>query len=210
MENIIGNGGVFTLMKYIFAISGNARAGKDSTADILAKLLNGKLTKVPIARSLKYIAKDYFGYNGTHNNEDRKILQTLGTDIIREKLHKPIFHIQQSCDVIEIIQDYYDYIILPDLRFDNEAFYLRTTFLDKVIFLKVERIDDNKDDNLTSEQHNHKSENGLVLFKDYDYIIKSKSGLDNLENVIKDVMGEFIEKQNESEIKKYYNQYCSF
>jgi hypothetical protein len=197
-------------MKYIIAISGAARAGKDSTVDILIKLLKGKSTKVSMARDLKYIAQDYFGYKGTHDNEDRKILQVLGTDIIREKLHKPIFHVKRACETIEIIQDCYDYIFCPDVRFDNEAYYLRTIFGNKVIFIKVERIGQNEDDNLTENQRKHKSENGLILFEDYDYIIKSETGLDKLENEILKDMGKFIQNQNEQDIKTFFNQYCSW
>lgn len=187
-------------MKYIIGIVGQARAGKDSTADILSKLLQGKSTKVPMARELKNLAKDYFGYTGTHNNEDREILQKLGTDIIREQLNKSMFHVERACETIEIIQDYYDYIFCPDLRFDNEIYGLKARFLDKVKIIKVERIDENKDDNLTESQHQHRSENGINLFNEYDYIIRSQSGLNNLESEIKKVLGNFIENQKILEI----------
>ena len=180
-------------MKKIIAISGLARSGKDSTADILIKLLNGKSTKVPMAYTLKYIVKDFFGYTGTHNNSDREILQKLGTDIIRQKLNKPLFHVQHTCDIIDVIQNEYDYIFVPDVRFENEYYGLKARFGDKVIMVKVERMDENKQDNLTSEQKNHPSETGMSKFKNYDYVIKSKSGLDSLEGEIKKVMCELFE-----------------
>jgi dephospho-CoA kinase len=194
----------------VIGITGAARSGKDSTADILAKLLNGRSCKVAMARELKYLARDYFGYKDIKDEADRKILQELGTDTIRIKLHKPLFHVQRACETIEIIQDKYDFIFCPDVRFDNEAYYLQSNFLDKVIFIKVERIGENQDDNLTAEQHNHKSENALVTFKDYDYIIKSETGLDKLKNEIKKVMKNFIDEyRQETEIEKFYRQYCS-
>jgi dephospho-CoA kinase len=194
----------------VISISGAARSGKDSTADILAKLLNGKSTKVAMARDLKYIARDYYGYKDIKDEEDRKILQELGTDTIRLKLRKPLFHVKRACETIEIIQDKYDFIFCPDVRFDNEARYLQANFLDKVIFIKVERIGGNQDDNLTEIQHKHKSENALITFKDFDYIIKSATGLDKLEDEIKRVMGDFITKYKQtSGMDTFYKQYCS-
>lgn len=184
-------------MKKIIALSGLARSGKDSTADILVELLQGKSTKVPMARELKHIAQEYFDFKGSHNIHDREILQKLGTDIIRKRLNKPLFHVQHACDVIDIIQDNYNYIFCPDIRFENEYYYLKAKYGDKLIIINVQRTDENKNDNLTTEQHEHPSETGMNNFKHYDYIIKSKSGLDELEEEIKKEMKDFLEEQND-------------
>jgi dephospho-CoA kinase len=209
LEISVRTGGKTSMIKVI-GITGAARSGKDSTADILAKLLNGRSCKVEMARELKYLARDYFGYKDIKDEADRKILQELGTDTIRIKLQKPLFHVKRACETIEIIQDKYDFIFCPDVRFDNEARYLQACFLDKVIFIKVERIGFNQDDNLTAKQHKHKSENALITFKDFDYIIKSETGLDKLEDEIKKVMNDFIVQYKVSSVMDtFYRQYCS-
>ena len=95
-------------------------------------------------------------------------------------------HVQHACDVIDVISDSYDYIFCPDIRFSNEFYYLKAKYGDKIIFINVKRKGINEDDNLTEEQHSHPSEKGLDGFTNYNFIIESESGLDNLEREIKD------------------------
>jgi hypothetical protein len=177
-------------LKQIFLISAKAQNGKDSTSDIMMKYLDGKSTKVSLARDLKSICQEYLGWDGSKNELGREILQKTGTDKIRKEFGWEVFHAHRVYETIKIIEDAYDYIFVPDTRFRNEVFYLQAMFPDKVTTIRVKR--NNFISPLTKEQQIHISETDLDDFK-FDYYIKSDSGLNNLEKV---VLNEIISKIN--------------
>lgn len=162
-------------------ISGKAQNGKDSTADILMNYLKGKSIKLSLADYLKYICKKYYGWNGEKDEKGRSLLQFVGTDLIRDKLGWQNFHVDRICQDIKIAENEYDYFLIPDTRRKNEIYITQGMFPDKVITIRVERI--GFESPLTLEQQNHISETDLDNFK-FDYYIKSKSGLDKLENEV--------------------------
>ena len=165
-------------MKQIFLISGKAQAGKDSTANFLKQKLPGKSLIIHNADYLKYIAKEYMGWNGQKDKQGRALLQWLGTDKIRLELKKPLFWVDKTCEVIEILEDTYDYFIVSDVRFSNEVFFPKARFPRLVTTIRVERL--NFYNGLTEEQQRHLSEIDLDDF-DFDYRVISENGLDNLE-----------------------------
>jgi len=171
-------------------ISGKAQFGKDSTANFLKEKLNGKTLILHNADYLKYIAKEYMGWDGKKDDVGRELLQKLGTEKIRIGMKRPLFWVEKSCDVIDILSDSYDYFIIPDTRFINECHLPKARFPKKVITIRVERLD--FDNGLTEEQKKHYSETELDNF-DFDYIIHSKSGLDNLEVEVNRIIP-FLEK----------------
>ncbi len=189
---------------HIFLIGGKARHGKDSLADIIMKKLNGKSVKIAMADYLKFIAKQYYGWDGAKDVEGRYLLQRLGTDKIRDQLGWDTFHVERVCQDIKIIEDTYDYVFIPDARFKNEMFYTQAKFPYNTTTLHVERL--GFESPLTDEQQRHKSENDLEGFI-YDYEIKSGDGLDKLEDQVDLVLGDFIKELN---MKKFYNQYSSY
>jgi hypothetical protein len=168
-------------LKQIYAISGKGRNGKDCTADIMMKILQGKSTKVSLARDLKYICKDYLGWDGTKDGENRNILIDVGTKKIRNEFGWSTFHVHRAYETIKIIEDAYDYIYIPDCRFVNEIRYLQAMFPNLLTTIRVERL--NFESPLTLEQQQSETETSLDNFT-FDYYIKSESGLDNLEKEI--------------------------
>lgn len=165
-------------MKKIFTISGFAQHGKDSVANFMKQKLNGKTLIIHNADYLKYIAKEYLQWNGEKDDVGRTLLQQLGTENTKIKLNKPFFWIEKVCDIIEITQDIYDFYIIPDTRFYSEIYYPLSRFPNNIFTIRVNRL--NFDNGLSVEQKNHISETELISFT-YDYIIRSESGLDNLE-----------------------------
>ena len=168
-------------MKQIFTISGNAMAGKDTTANFLKTKLHGSTLILHFADYLKIIARKYLGWDGNKDKKGRTILQWLGTDRVRVELNKPLFWATNVCDTIEIVYDEYDFFCIPDCRFPNEIFYPKSRFPGFVTSLQVIRA--NFDNGLTEKQKQHSSEIALDNFK-FDYIIESKSGLDYLEKAV--------------------------
>lgn len=167
-------------------ISGKGRHGKDSTADILMKKLEGKSTKVAIARDLKLICSEYLGWDGIKSEDGREMLQQIGTDKIRKEMKWDAFHVHRTYETIKIIEDYFDYIFVCDVRFKNEIHYLSAMFPEKVVSIKVNRL--NFKSPLTLEQQQHESETNLDDFDKFDYYISSHSGLDNLEQAIDNIL----------------------
>jgi len=165
-------------VKQIFLISGKAMSGKDSTANLLKEKINGKSLIIHNADYLKYIAKEYMGWNGQKDKQGRALLQNLGTEKVRMGLGKPLFWVEKSCDVIDILKDDYDYFLIPDTRFRNEVFLPNARFPSCVTSIRVERL--NFYNGLTEEQQQHLSEIDLDNF-DFDYRVISENGLDNLE-----------------------------
>lgn len=190
-------------MKQIYLISGKAQNGKDSTADIMMKYLDGKSIKIPFAKYLKIICKDYFNWSGEKDEIGREILQKTGTELIRDKLGWQNFHANRVYEDIKIAGEAYDYFFVPDTRRKNEIYYLQAMFPDKVTTIRVERLGFKSP--LTEEQLKHISETDLNNFK-FDYYIKSESGLDNLENEILRVV--FNKENKEYEMKKFFDRYC--
>ena len=165
-------------MKRIVLLSGKARSGKDSTAIFLKQKLDGSTLIIHNADYLKYMCMQYLGWDGSRNETSRKLLQELGTDKIRAT--RPMFWIERTCDVIDILQDKYDYFVVADTRFKNEIWYPKARFPTPglVTTVRITRTDYESD--LTPEQKNHYSEIDLDNFE-HDYYVYSKSGLNNLE-----------------------------
>lgn len=169
-------------MEKIILISGKSGNGKSTVANLFKKLLENKGNKVlivPFAKYLKQYLKEYYGWDGvTKDKEYRCKAQVLGTDMIRKKLHKPLFHVKRICEDIEIIRDLFDYVIIDDCRFLNELTYTVSQFPHKTISLRINRL--NFKTKLTKEQLEHPSETDLDNYKNFDYTIWAKEGMDRL------------------------------
>lgn len=182
-------------MKKVILISGKAENGKTTTAKILKSRLEENGNKVIITRYayyLKDLATRYCNWDGIKDEEGRKLLQSLGTDIIRQKLNKPNFHVGRICEDIEICQDYVDYVIIDDTRFPNEIYYPKAMFGDCVVSLRVNRVNEDGtpfSSALTGEQKKHLSEIALDSFDEFDYVIKAKK-LEDIDTAVKYIIKE--------------------
>lgn len=176
----------------VITVSGKAEAGKDFLAGILKEKLESKGKKVIIvhyADYLKFISKQYFGWDGTKSEEGRKILQTVGTEIVRKR--NPDFWVNIACMLLKVFKDDYDYAIIPDCRFPNEIEIMKSEF--NTLSVNIIRL--NYENHLTPEQRLHPSEVSLDNYN-FDIILSAQSGREyveleanNLLNIIKAVEG---------------------
>ncbi len=153
----------------VYLISGKARHGKDTIGNFIQEIYESKGLKVcrsQISKYLKVYIKDYFGWDGKEETKPRTLLQELGTDIIREKLNKPRFFIDRTIEDIEILGNFFDVMIITDIRLPLEITSIKERF-DDVVTINIERI--NFESPLTDKQQHHKIENAMEDFKDYDY-----------------------------------------
>lgn len=170
-------------MKKIILISGKASHGKNQLADYIKENLESTGERVAItafARHIKSLLKDYMNWGGEKTDYWRSVLQKLGTDRIRNEMNDVNFHVSRLCTDVSVLEDEFDYFIVPDTRFVNECTLTKSNFgLGKVIDIRIVRTDYSSP--LTLEQQQHKSETALDNYN-FSYTIINDGDLDSLRN----------------------------
>ena len=167
----------------IFLISGRARNGKGTVSKLLKEKLeekNFKVCEIQVMRTLKGYLKDYFNWDGTEETKPRKMLQQIGTDIIREKMNKEYFHIDRLTEDIEILSNFFNVFIVNDIRLPLEIETIKERF-NNVISVNVTR--EGYVSPLETSEQVHITELALNNYEKFDYEIVNKS-LNDLENDI--------------------------
>ena len=164
----------------VLCIAGGATHGKTLTANVLKEILEDYDKNVLIlsyANYLKYMCKQYFGWNGLKDEAGRTLLQRVGTNLARG--NNPDIWVNVIGETILALHTEYDVFILDDARFPNEIIDLIEKFNLNVRSLKVNRL--NYTGGLTEEQLNHPSE---TAFNDYefDYYINFEDGFKNVQD----------------------------
>lgn len=165
-------------MAVVIPIAGEARHGKDTLASFLKAELEERGKRVFILRYadyLKFIAKEYFGWNGNKDEAGRSLLQTLGTDVIRSR--NEFFWIDAVLNVIGIFHIDYDYFLIPDARFPNEITELHDISWETI---SVKVVREHFENDLNQIQRQHSSETSLEDFE-FDFVISHKT-LEELES----------------------------
>jgi hypothetical protein len=182
----------------IYLIGGKARHGKSTTARIIKEeyeRLGKNAAITSYGRYIKDYAKNYFGWDGKEETKPRDLLQYLGTEIIRGKLHKHDFFVKRMIDDIEILSYFFDVIIIDDARLEIEVEIPKKHF-DKFTSIKI--IRDNFDNGLTSTQKNDLTEIDFDDYKGFEYCIHNDGTIDDLRDKIKEVINkeDFNEKND--------------
>jgi phosphomevalonate kinase len=176
-------------MKKIILISAKAQHGKDTFANMLKDRLEAKGNKIVIDHFAKYIKnlmKEYYHWDGTTKNEEiREKLQWLGTERIKEDLNYKCFHAKRLAEDFQIVQDDFDYFLIPDTRFKDEIFIMKAMFPNQVITVRIQR--DNFTGGLTEEQLKHKSEIDLDDFR-FDLKIQNNGTLEDLKEKVEAII----------------------
>ena len=176
----------------IICISGKAQNGKDTTATIMAEVLKAHGSRVLVAHYgdlVKYVCKTFFDWDGEKDEKGRTLLQYVGTDKIRA--HSPNYWVDFIISILNIFDNEWDYVLLPDCRFPNEYEIYRHHDMDAVL-LRVVRPNFNSP--LTPEQQRHPSETALDNYK-YDATIVNSGSMEDLkaavENFVSALKGEY-------------------
>ena len=164
-------------MPKFICISGKARHGKDTVADMMRSELETRNSRVLVthyADLLKYICKTYFGWDGNKDEAGRTLLQQVGTDCVRAQ--NPNFWVDFVLQIAALFADKWDYIIIPDTRFPNEISRIKEKFA--AVHIRVVR--DQAAGNLTQAQSVHESE---VALDDVppDYLIENSGSMVDLQ-----------------------------
>lgn len=172
----------------VITISGHAEAGKDTVANQIKMQLedlkfDNKIAIIHYADMLKFLCKTLYGWNGRKDERGRELLQQVGTNIVREK--QPDYWVNIVSTIIEMFQDEFDYFLIPDCRFPNEAAVMKDRF--NAMAIKVVRP--GYENHLTPEQRLHPSETAMDDYE-FDYVINNP-GTEGLEDNVAD----FIHKK---------------
>jgi hypothetical protein len=182
-------------MKKLILVSGKAQHGKDSSAEILYDLLPGNKTILHFGDHAKEVAKKYYGWSGKKDEEGRKKLQYVGTELIRKRNND--YWANMIFNLIDVIGEDFDYILIADTRFHNEIDIARLRYSDKVETLRVNRV--HFESELSPLQKQHISETELDDYI-FDYTISVENGLDNLREALTNMLAysDFFRKKSAS------------
>ena len=171
----------------VILVSGKAQNGKDTVAQIMATSLknDGKHVLVThYADLLKFICKNYFGWNGEKDEAGRRMLQYVGTDVIRKQ--NPSLWVDFVALMLKYFQENWDYVIIPDCRFPNEVSTMVDHGFDTV---HIRALRDGLKTPPTEEQQKHPSETALDDVVP-DYYIHNDGTLDDLTRSINNLIKE--------------------
>ena len=158
-------------LEKIYILSGKARCGKDTVADIIEEYFKDK--KV-IKLSYSYYLKDYLKRMNMYDetNKPRSLMQDFGQNLLRKI--NPNFLIDRLLEDIEVFSYFYDIIIITDARMKDEIIIPKKRY-NNVKTIRVVR--NNYDNGLTEEGKNDITETNLDDFKEFDEIIENDSNL---------------------------------
>lgn len=161
--------------KRIYLIGGRARTGKGTVSNILKEEYEKRgfrVCEIQIMRTLKGYLKDYFGWDGREETKPRKMLQQMGTEMIREQMNKPFFHIDRLTEDILVLSNYFDVFIVDDIRLPQEIEMMRERF-SSVVSIHITREDYTSP--LEQDEQKHITELALDNYENFDYKIVNSS-----------------------------------
>ena len=182
----------------IIGLVGNLGVGKDFITEnfLLPYFGKDKCQIISMADSLKvelmvHMNIDFDKLYIKKDKDSRKLLQVYGTDIMRRKHGEDIW-IRYVDAWIKVNQNRgKEVIIIPDIRFQNEAEYIKKN---NGILIKIEADDRNKDktnDEKLKNETKHESELGISLIKCNYLIDNSKKNQNNVKKELYDYLSRF-------------------
>lgn len=194
-------------MKKIICISGKAQHGKTTTANLMKSILEARDERVLITSNaglVKYVCREFFGWDGKKDDAGRALLQYVGTDIIRKK--DPDYWVHFLLDMMTFFEDEWDYVIIDDCRFPNEIDEWLFDGFD-VCHVRVNR--DGFDSPLTDEAKAHKSEHALDNALP-DFVIDNSGSISELKESVEIVLRWITGNMTEEEYERIWAAVSNF
>ena len=176
----------------LIGIHGPLNGGKDTAANYIQACFPEKFGRYAFALPIKQAIAVMFGFSQAQIEDrvqkeaidpfwgftPRKAMQLLGTEYGRDMLNDKVWIMRAELEHkknTEVGRG----TIITDVRFENEAEWIRSQPNSMLIYLKVPDLE-------RDEKYNHASESGIKLVESFDKVIvndKSK-GLNSLFNQI--------------------------
>lgn len=168
----------------IYVISGKAKSGKDTLANIICNYYKDKkCKKISYAYYLKEYIKNIFGWDGQEETKPRDLLQSIGIDLLQKKIDEH-FLINRVMEDIKVYSYFYDVIIITDARLIDEIEIPKNKFSNVITI----RINNNVDNDLTLEQKKHITEIALDNYNNFDYVINNTSDYTKLTQNVNNIL----------------------
>lgn len=168
----------------IYIISGKAKSGKDTAANLIKDIYTEKKTiKIAYASYLKEYAKNILGWDGSNETKPRAFLQYLGVELIKNTIDDKML-IRRILEDIKVYSNFYDIIIISDARMPEEIDDIKANYKN------VTTIHINSIEQLKDKEKEHLTEVGLDNYKNYDYVINNDYNLDNIKSELEKIVSE--------------------
>lgn len=162
----------------VIMISGKSGHGKDTFAQLIdreLKIRDQRTLTIHFGDMVKVFLTNYYNWDGQKDENGRELLQRLGTKLLRTKY--PTYWAEIVAKFISATEGDWDYVIIPDLRFENE-FETVSQYNDNVITVRINRFQENGkpyyNPKMRLNQLTHISECELDNFN-FEYIIENHS-----------------------------------
>ena len=166
----------------VIMVSGKSCSGKDTVAKRLQEQLEAKGATVLIIHfgdPVKWIARDFYNWNGEKDEAGRSLLQHIGTETMRA--YYPTYWAEIISKFIAAAHKW-DFVIIPDWRFENEYYTVCNDNKD-VTTIRINRYNNDGspyiNEKMTKKQANHISETELDHFPS-NFIIENYGTLEDL------------------------------
>lgn len=170
----------------VIGIAGKAESGKDTFGAILKEELESqgkKVMHIGYGDFVKFIAKQYYNWNGEKDEHGRWLLQHIGTEEGRMKVNENIW-VDMVINTIQVADKDYDVAIITDCRFLNEFDRWREFGFD---MLKIKMLRLTHQNKLTEEQRQHPSETSLDNYNDC-ILVQNEGTLEDLRDIAKQII----------------------
>ena len=169
----------------VLMISGKAGHGKDTFATLLKEQLEQQNKTVLIIKfgdAVKWLASKYMNYRDIKDQQDREILQMLGTEIMRQYNEDYWAELVGQFLAAMDTQDRWQYCIISDWRFPNEYDVL-SKYFNNIITIRMERYN-YINPSMSFLQKKHISECALDNFA-FNWIIENHNDINDLKESAK-------------------------
>lgn len=172
----------------IIGIAGKSESGKTTFANMLKEeleLRDKKVLMINYGDFVKFIAKQYYNWNGEKDEGGRTLLQRIGTDQGRDQVDKNLW-VDMVMATVKIAENDFDVAIIADTRFPNEFDRWSNSNYD---ILKIKMLRFAHENILTEEQKHHLSETSLDNYNDETMILVQNEGnLEDLKQIAKQIV----------------------
>ena len=168
---------------FIFIISGKARHGKDTVAKMIRDVyerIGLNTINLQYSTPIKEYAKKISNWDGSEETKPRELLQTLGTELIRQKIDF-LFFVKWMISDIKVYSYFFDIITISDARAKVELDIPKQE-LKNVIVINVTRP--SLESELTASEQKHYTETDLDDYNNFDYKIVNDGTLEDLEEKV--------------------------
>ncbi len=165
----------------IYLVAGRSGSGKGEVARIIMEYylsLGKKVLITEFSKYLKMYAEEIEGWKG-EEPKPRKFLQNIGVDI-REKYGMPTFLVDRLKQDMKIYQNYFDVVILSDVRLPEEIEEFKKEYSECYSMYVINQFEPSK---LTIEEQMHITETALEAYDNFDITI-TNDNLNTLDNKV--------------------------